>query len=83
MAPATASSVRAGRMAVRALLKAATPTGSESTPEPTMDLTRFAVDAVRPALPSSRARMMSLHLQRGPAQCYFKGNWLKPDQPFW
>ena len=42
-------------MAVRALLKAATPTGSESTPEPTMDLTRFAVDAVRPALPSSSA----------------------------
>ena len=55
MAPATASSVSAGRIAVRALLNAATPTGSESTPEPTMDLTRFAVDAERPALPSSSA----------------------------
>ena len=55
MAPATASSVSAGRMAVRALLNAATPTGSESTPEPTMDLTRFAVLADSPALPSSSA----------------------------
>ena len=66
MAPATASSVSAGRMAVRALLNAATPTGSESTPEPTMDLTRFAVLADRPALALVLRRRRSSNQRRRP-----------------
>ena len=62
MAPATVRSTIAGKMAVRALLKAATPTGSESTPDPTMDLTRLAVDEERPALPSSCAAAVATNV---------------------
>lgn len=54
-APAMDISTIAGTIATRELLKAATPTGNESTPEPTMDLTRLAVEAGRPAWPSSSA----------------------------
>ena len=65
--PATERRASAGTRAAREELKAARPTGSESTPEPTMDLTRLAVEEGSEAWPSSVADAARMAVERRPS----------------